>query len=209
MSFSCFCWTVCTPTIAQIRRNSRMRGGVSVWLIKCLVGNPKVRLRALGVEKWIARLRWCLILGCKSVGSPRLWLILTGRVEVLKAVLQVRRQVLDQVMLEKLLVYRRLKGVSISIGFTIYSNIRYTAAEHLDRTQYTCSNCSTSTGATKQMSIKILPNVLCLQLKVLNPPILLTVAIWRPTSKSGRTCSLPSNIGHDSIHIPHNFQYPR
>jgi len=46
---------------------------------------------------------------------------------------------------------------------------KYTSVEHLDRTQYTCSNCSTSTGATKQMSIKVLPNVLCLQLKVQLP----------------------------------------
>jgi ubiquitin carboxyl-terminal hydrolase 22/27/51 len=40
--------------------------------------------------------------------------------------------------------------------------------EHLDRTQYTCSYCSASTGATKQISIKVLPNVLCLQLKRFN-----------------------------------------
>jgi ubiquitin carboxyl-terminal hydrolase 22/27/51 len=48
---------------------------------------------------------------------------------------------------------------------------RYTSLEHLDQSQYTCSNCSNSTGATKQMSIKVLPNVLCIQLKVINLPV--------------------------------------
>jgi len=54
----------------------------------------------------------------------------------------------------------------ISTGQTLQDCLdKYTAPEHLDQNQYRCSNCSTSKGATKQMSIKILPNVLCLQLK--------------------------------------------
>jgi ubiquitin carboxyl-terminal hydrolase 22/27/51 len=54
-----------------------------------------------------------------------------------------------------------------SVGETLQDCLdKYTSVEHLDSTQYTCSNCSTSKGATKQMSIKVLPNVLCLQLKV-------------------------------------------
>ena len=58
----------------------------------------------------------------------------------------------------------------VTVGETLEDCLdKYTSVEHLDRTQYTCSNCSTSTGATKQMSIKVLPNVLCLQLKVQLP----------------------------------------
>ena len=87
-----------------------------------------------------------------------------------------------------------------------YVDVRYTSAEHLDRSQYTCSNCSASTGATKQMSIKVLPNVLCLQLKVSHSFLLLMTAFRWSSSKSGRTRSIPNHIRHDSLYIPHNLQ---
>src|SRR5271169_768492 len=101
--------------------------------------------------------------------------------------------------------------VWISMGsYLFFLRFRYTAAEHLDRSQYTCSKCSSSTGATKQMSIKVLPNVLCLQLKVipLNFSVDVTALRW-PSSKGGRTCSIPDNIGHDSLYISHPLQQPR
>ena len=87
--------------------------------------------------------------------------------------------------------------------------VRYTCAEYLDQSQYTCSNCSTSTGATKQMSIKVLPNVLCLQLKVCHSNALLMTALRWPSSKSGRTRSFPHYIRHETLYISHHRQPSR
>lgn len=43
---------------------------------------------------------------------------------------------------------------------------RFTAAEKLGANEYSCSSCAGAKEVTKQLSIKRLPPILCIQLKV-------------------------------------------